>query len=691
MKLSFTNNKPSQFTKAVPVWAEGMSDVMNVTVEFRTVIEKKSEVKLTCAAASVYNVYINGEFAAAGPARTAHGYYRVDSINIGNFLKNGDNCISVRVAGYGVNSFYTLDQKPFLCAEIVSDGDVAAATGAFGFDTFLFNQRLRKTQRYSYQRAFTEVYDFGAENTPCKTVNAGERRFILRNVFYPRYEREKAKKAVMRGSVCVTERQGRFKDRCLENIGGGYKGFRKEKLEIISTDFADTLDFVPGEYESSENGFALFEFEKDLSGLIQFNVKCEGDVTLTAVFDEILTDGAVDFERMEAANVIIWRLKKGEYTLSSFEPYTMKYLNISHLGAPCTVSDVKMIRFGYPEIISQPKTENKKLLSVYRAAVETFRQNTFDIFTDCPSRERAGWLCDSYFTAEAEFFFTGKNEVERNFLENFIIAQRFPGMPEGVIPMCYPADFVNANFIPAWTFWFILELKRYYERTGDLTLILNARDKVYALFSYFEKYENEYGLLENLEGWLFIEWSRSTEYMKDVNFPTNMLYAYAKKIAGKMYGDKKLYESGNKLCETVRRLSYKDGFFCDNAVRKNGVLNVESNYSECCQYYAFFTETADFKSFDTLWQILVNDFGPQRRQTKKYENVCFANAFVGNLLRLELLSRRGLYERCLNEIEGYYYYMAEKTGTLWEHDKATASCCHGFASYIACIIDRCLN
>ena len=105
MKLSFTNNKPSQFMEAVPVWAEGMSDVMNLTVEFRAVIEKKSEVKLTCAAASVYNVYINGEFAAAGPARAAHGFYRVDSINIGDFLKNGENCVSVRVAGYNVNSF----------------------------------------------------------------------------------------------------------------------------------------------------------------------------------------------------------------------------------------------------------------------------------------------------------------------------------------------------------------------------------------------------------------------------------------------------------------------------------------------------------------------------------------------------------------------------------------------------------
>ena len=37
-----------------------------------------------------------------------------------------------------------------------------------------------------------------------------------------------------------------------------------------------------------------------------------------------------------------------------------------------------------------------------------------------------------------------------------------------------------------------------------------------------------------------------------------------------------------------------------------------------------------------------------------------ANAFVGNYLRLDVLTRYGLKERCLQEIEGYFYYMAEK-------------------------------
>ncbi len=40
------------------------------------------------------------------------------------------------------------------------------------------------------------------------------------------------------------------------------------------------------------------------------------------------------------------------------------------------------------------------LKAIYDAAVETFRQNALDVYMDCPTRERAGWLCDSFLPPE---------------------------------------------------------------------------------------------------------------------------------------------------------------------------------------------------------------------------------------------------------------------------------------------------
>ncbi|NRA38911.1 MAG: hypothetical protein HRU15_12270, partial [Planctomycetes bacterium] len=59
------------------------------------------------------------------------------------------------------------------------------------------------------------------------------------------------------------------------------------------------------------------------------------------------------------------------------------------------------------------------------------------------------------------------------------------------------------------------------------------------------------------------------------------------------------------------------------------------------------------------------------------------NAFIGYVLRIDLMSRMGSAEQCLNEIVGLYAEMSDLTGTLWEHNNTGASCNHGFAGFIA--------
>ena len=113
------------------------------------------------------------------------------------------------------------------------------------------------------------------------------------------------------------------------------------------------------------------------------------------------------------------------------------------------------------------------------------------------------------------------------------------------------------------------------------------------------------------------------------------------------------------------------------------MLERTANTTEVCQYYAFFFGIATPQSHPELFKVLCEKFGPQRKQTGAYPEVAFANAFIGNYLRLEILFREGLYTQVLEEIKGYFTGMADRTGTLWEHDQEKASCNHGFASHIA--------
>ena len=89
-----------------------------------------------------------------------------------------------------------------------------------------------------------------------------------------------------------------------------------------------------------------------------------------------------------------------------------------------------------------------------------------------------------------------------------------------------------------------------------------------------------------------------------------------------------------------------------------------------------------------LWETLVKDFGPDRRTKGCYPQIAFANSFIGNYLRLDLLARYELKARLEEEMSGYFLYMADKTGTLWENDTDAASCNHGFASYAAVLLQK---
>jgi alpha-L-rhamnosidase len=339
--------------------------------------------------------------------------------------------------------------------------------------------------------------------------------------------------------------------------------------------------------------------------------------------------------------------------------------------------------YAHPQVEAKFVASDPRLNRIFAAGVETFRQNALDIFMDCPSRERAGWLCDSFFTSRVAVDLSGDTRVERNFVENFLLPAKFAFLPDGMLPMCYPADHNDGVYIPNWALWFVAELEEYGARSGDRTTVEALRPRVLKLFEFFKKYENQDGLLEKLPSWVFVEWSAAADFVQDVNYPSNMLYAGVLTAAGRMYHLPELSAKADRIREVIRRQSFDGHFFVDNAVRsKSGKLDVTRNRTEVCQYYAFFFRVATPQSHPELWRILRDKFGPNRKKTKEFSDVHMANSFIGNMLRMELLSQAGLGRQILEESIAYLLYMADRTGTLWENTEASASCDHGFASHI---------
>jgi alpha-L-rhamnosidase len=222
----------------------------------------------------------------------------------------------------------------------------------------------------------------------------------------------------------------------------------------------------------------------------------------------------------------------------------------------------------------------------------------------------------------------------------------------------------------------------------------SSREKVLGLVEFFKKYENEYGLLENLESWVFIEWSKCNdpEYISGINYPSNMLWAAALDAAAELYNLPELSEKASVMRETIRKLSWNGEFFEENSLRDEaGGLVRTGHTTETGQYYAFYFDVAspgkDREHFEKMRTV----FGPRRDAQTVYPDVFPSNAIVGNYLRLEILLRYGYTDQVLQECRDFFLKMAELTGTLWEHSKLSASLNHGFASMAAVYIDECMK
>lgn len=700
------------FRAATPVWEKGTARVMNRTVCFvATLPATDKPVTLAAAASCAFVLTVNGAYVAHGPARCCHGYFRVDEYDLSKYMTKDVNTIALRVASYNVNAFSYLNQPGFLCAEVAVDGEIVAATGSDGFKAYPVIERVNKVQRYSFQRTFVETYKLSKDAfdyevnpdtaaAPVEVEPAVAGHFLYRDI--PMGEEDEPVypvSVIHRGQLSYSDKENYYNSREICDIGAHYLAYREPELEYAShrevgkCDPHDQVDVTetPDVIALAADTYADIAFPCNTTGIYEFDLEAEGDGELFIIFDEILQNGHVRPFRVGVSNIITVIAKAGKYHLQCAMPHVMKYARIMSKGAAMTLTGLRIHHIAFPvsAINARFTGDDGAMKHIYNAALETFRANSVDIYMDCPSRERAGWLCDSFFTSRVEYALTGKAALERAFLQNFLLPESFEFIPQGMLPMCYPADHYDKTYIPNWAMWYAVELCEYFTRTGDREFVEGAKEKMYDLIAFFGKYENEYGLLENLESWVFLEWSKSNELTHDVSFASNMLYAYMLDGLGKLYADEALIDKAANLRKVINDLSMTEsGFYCDNAYRRDGKLVLSGERTESCQYYAFFSNVATPETHPRLWNTLVNDFGYARAEKGLYPEIWPANAFIGNYLRLDLLDRHGLKEALYDNIKGYFTYMADQTGTLWELVASQASCNHGFASHVIYWMDR---
>ncbi len=682
------------FQQAKPIFLKDLENEMNILAAFTCQLSAcQKPVTLRITGATYYRVSLNEHTILYGPARTAAGYASVDTLTLD--VSKGGNLL-IEVAGYNCRTLSNAFHSSFLIAELLVDNTVIAATGTNAFQSFRDMSRVQKTMRFSYQRHFSEVYHGYKNYVPWEwEIVDNSLTFFDREVPLPYMETISVKQILAKGVYCETERdipRVRFINPVPNKRTDGFP--LNELSEIPHHEYY-CLSF-DGHYVCSDSLFEdvihqgqyiMYDFKQMQTGFITTEVEVLEDCRFFLSLEEYSPKPYVTSERLFAQHcqTISYTLPKGRYQLESFEVYSLRHLQYTVLEGSLIIHRAGIRTYMFPPILKAVQTfENNSLDAIYQAAIESFRQNTVDIYMDCSMRERAGWLCDSFFSGRVERALTGDNVVERAFLRNFSRSAHWKELPEGVLPMCYPSDVID-DYIPQWIMWYVLQLKEALDFTDKLERE-EFRSVCYGFTEWAKGYLNEYGLLENLPSWNFIEWSKCNDWTEGVNYPTNFLYSAALHAIGTIYDDPALVAESENVRNHTIKYSFDGTFFAENAIRnESNTLKNTGNISEACQYYAVYLGKVDLSEpcYEPLLHAITDIFGKDHSEYAKLgRDIEPASMFIGNYMRLLTLLEYQKYDTIIDNVERFYGHMAEYTGTLWEHKQIEyGSLNHGFASF----------
>lgn len=699
------------FRQAQPVFADGADASENRQFGFYRALMLQGDpagVTLSLAANNVCRLYINGNIRMHGPARTAHGYARVDTLDLSRDLHVGINHIAVELIAYGhgfgpYSNDCTLDPA-FLCLEIRRGTEVLCATGRDEWSCVRLTQRHPDTERISHCREFMEIYTpdaayeawrTGVCDSFCAAVPAGFCPvFLPHDALLPTLAEKRAERLAEYGGCRIDES---LVLRPLFYEHGAHTGKEyplddcRRTVEFASFDVSARRTPAGTVFAGECDKYALYDLGESHVGFVRVDVTFAADGILDLVHTELLrADGTVFYP---FCPVMRLHLSAGRHTFTAMEPGLGRYLKL-YMRTPgdVTVHALSMLDDSYPdEHRSTFFCADEDLNRLYAAAKRTLLLNTLDVFMDCPDRERGGWLCDSLWTARAAALMLSDTRVEKEHIENFLLTDP-DRMWNAFFPEVYPAN--KDSYLPlagltTWSFWLMCELCEYVRRTGDVAFRDAYRARIERFVAGSMTLFGGHGCLENVPA-VFIDWSLSNrgEYLGPISVAVNALYAYMLCGLGELYGNAEWKETGTRLREKMRgaTATFRDGeidLFSDNLVPdRDGNLCQTDKYTEAALYTALWSGLWEKGENPALDAAVRDRMGPAPHFAP-YPVLGRSGLFIGLCIRLDMLARRFEYGKMLEDLKAIYEpQLKEGPGTLWENPVvSTSSRCHGFNAH----------
>ena len=271
------------------------------------------------------------------------------------------------------------------------------------------------------------------------------------------------------------------------------------------------------------DGVYVFDFGTNVAGWEQLTVDGPAGTKITAYPGEKLSGGLVDqrtFTQLGESSGPVW----DTLTLDGNGPMTwhpqfvyhgFRYLEVHGLSSAPTADTVSAIILRTANPSAGSFTSSDDLLNGIHAIIDrAIQSNMYSVLTDCPTREKLGWLEQANLVYGAISRNYDIAAYYRPFVQNMADAQTTQGLIPNIAPDYHRYGVGDAN----WGDTFVIGAWLQYRTYGDLRML---RDNYPAMQHYLEYLDNKApGFL--LQGGDFGDWITT-----DSRTPKELIQTYA--------------------------------------------------------------------------------------------------------------------------------------------------------------------
>jgi alpha-L-rhamnosidase len=229
-----------------------------------------------------------------------------------------------------------------------------------------------------------------------------------------------------------------------------------------------------------------------------------GDVIDVGVGEAVLANGVPEIRPRNWVGRIIASNVRGEATF--FDAVGFRYLAV-HAPAGIEV-ELEVDEELYPlNVAGSFATDLESSMGrLWGAGVRTVGLCSTDVLVDCPAREQRAWLGDAYVQILVWLVSSPDHRLVRRTLALAARSRR----PDGLLAMAAACDFAqSAATIPDYSLHWIRALAAYWLYSGDEDFVRPLRRVAEDVIARYEDYRGASGLLENVPGWIFLDWAQT--------------------------------------------------------------------------------------------------------------------------------------------------------------------------------------